>query len=145
MQLSEHFTLAEFTRSDTARAMGNSNEPDNAQELENLRLLADTMERVRALFGAPVLISSGYRNRAVNKAVGGVPNSDHALGLACDFMVKGFTKAEIVERIRHASIAFDQLIDEPTWVHLGINQRWRREVLMARRTGPGGKMVYTPM
>lgn len=144
MRLSEHFTLAEFTRSDTAVKLGLSNEPDSPQALENLRALAATMEQVRGLFGSPVIISSGYRNRRVNAAVGGVPNSDHALGHAVDFMVKGFDKAEIVRRIREEGcFPYDQLIDEPSWVHLSIAPRMRRQNLIARRTGPGGKMVYT--
>lgn len=152
MQLTEHFTLAEFIRSDTAVRMGNDNLPDTPAIMENLHRLAETMERVRKVCGnRPVRISSGYRNIAVNKAVGGVPNSDHALGMACDFMVDGLTKAQIIDAIKHGSddavggsIAYDQLIDEPTWVHIGINPRWRREHLIARRTGPGGVMVYKP-
>lgn len=153
VQLSEHFTLAEFITSDTARRIGDENLPDTPEVMDNLHQLAATMERVRAVCGnRPVLISSGYRNRKVNAAVGGVPNSDHALGLACDFMVSGLTKEQIVAAIRQGSddaeggsIAYDQLIDEPTWVHIGINPKWRRQNLVARRTGPGGKMEYTPM
>lgn len=152
MRLSEHFTLAEFIRSDKAVQLGNDNMPDTPEIMNNLHRLAATMERVRAVCGnRPVRVSSGYRNRVVNKAVGGVANSDHALGMACDFMVDGLSKDQIIAAIVAGtpdavggSIAFDQLIDEPTWVHIGINPRWRRELLTARRTGPGGKMVYTP-
>jgi zinc D-Ala-D-Ala carboxypeptidase len=145
MQLTENFKLAEFIRSDTAVKLGNDNMPDTPEILANLRKLADTMEQVRALFKAPINVSSGYRNKVVNAAVGGVSNSDHAMGLACDFMVKGFEKAEIVRRIRNSGIKFDQLIDEPTWVHLGLGVKMRQQVLRARRTGPKNAMVYTAM
>lgn len=143
MKLTPNFSLNEFTRSDAAQRLGNNNQPDSPRELGNLVKLAETMEKVRALFGAPITVSSAYRNKAVNKAVGGVVNSDHAQGLACDFMVKGFDKAEIVKRIRASDIKYDQLIDEPTWVHLGIGERMRQQNLIARRNS-AGKMVYNP-
>jgi len=143
VQLTKHFTLAEFIRSDKARELGDKNEPDNAQQLDNLKRLAETMEQVRALFGSPIIVSSGYRNKRVNEAVGGVVNSDHAQGLACDFLPRGFTVAQTVQRIRESGIKFDQLIDEPSWVHLGLGSGMRQQVLRARRTGPNGKMQYT--
>lgn len=145
MHLSKHFTLAEFTRSDKARQLGNANEPDNPQILENLKRLAEAMELVRGLFGVPIDVSSGYRNKVVNEAVGGVPNSDHAMGLAVDFLPRGFTVADTVKRIRESGIKFDQLIDEPSWVHFGLGAGMRQQVLRARRTGPKGKMVYNPI
>lgn len=146
MQLTPHFKLSEFIRSDAAVRLKNDNLPDTEEHMGNLHALANTMERVRGLFeGAPVNISSGYRNKVVNADVGGVPNSDHCEGRACDFMVAGFTKEEIVRRIREEGcFPFDQLIDEPTWVHISIGVRMRREVLRARRNSVG-KMVYTPM
>lgn len=145
MQLTTHFALSEFLRSDTAVAIKNDNMPDTDQQMLNLKKLAVLMEEVRALFGAPINVSSAFRNKKVNAAVGGVANSDHCQGLACDFMVKGFDKDVIVRRIRESGIKFDQLIDEPSWVHIGIGVRMRGEVLRARRTGPKGAMQYKPM
>lgn len=143
MKLSPNFSLSEFTRSDAAVRLKNSNQPDTDQQLQNLKKLAETMEQVRALFGVPITVSSGYRNAVVNEEVGGVPNSDHAQGLACDFSVKGVDKGDACRRIRESGIKYDQLIDEPTWIHLGVGTRMRQQNLIARRN-KAGKMVYTP-
>jgi zinc D-Ala-D-Ala carboxypeptidase len=77
--LSAHFSLEEFTASQTASRLGLANTPDST-ELANLRRLAAALENVRTLLGGkPILISSAFRSEAVNKAVGGVANSAHAL------------------------------------------------------------------
>lgn len=89
MQLTPHFSLEEFTLSSAALALGIDNKP-TPEHLENLRKLAHQMEDVRALFDKVIEITSAYRNPQVNAAVGGVPNSAHALGLAADFHVHGF-------------------------------------------------------
>lgn len=140
MQLSEHFDLREFTRSDAAHKIGNANEPP-AEHLENLRALARRMEEVRALFGRPIMITSGYRNPAVNEAVGGVPNSDHALGWAADFQVPGLADLEVAKTVRDSGLNFDQLIFEAgRTVHLSFHPRLRRQVL--RQPGGPGSPVY---
>jgi len=90
MKLTDHFTLAEFTASDTARLLKNANAP-SAIHLKNLKATAIGMEEVRKLLGdRPIRVTSAYRNPVVNKAVGGVANSDHALGLAVDFTCTEF-------------------------------------------------------
>ncbi|WP_321941624.1 D-Ala-D-Ala carboxypeptidase family metallohydrolase [Paraburkholderia tropica] len=135
--LSAHFSLEEFTASQTASRLGLANTPD-ATELANLRRLANALENVRTLLGGkPILISSAFRSAAVNKAVGGVPNSSHALGLAADFISPASgTPLQICDVIsRASSIPFDQLIYEGTWVHYAIpvkdNDSGKREVLTA--------------
>ena len=92
MKLTEHFLLEEFTLSSTALALRIENKPE-PEHLQNLRNLASQMELVRALFEKPIEITSGYRNPKVNAAVGGVPNSAHALGHAADFHVHGLTES----------------------------------------------------
>lgn len=133
--LSKHFALSEFTRSETAAQLGLANEPD-ADALANLHVLADALEAVRALAGAPINISSGYRNAEVNRAVGGVPNSDHQLGLAADFNASGWATKALVEAIANSDLQFDQLIWEQgntsQWVHLGMGERMRREILSSK-------------
>jgi len=86
-------------------------------------------------------ITSGYRNPQVNRAVGGVPNSAHALGLAADFHVHGFTDLEAAKRIRDSALKFDQLIFEKNrCVHISIDPRMRRQVL--RQPGGPGSPVH---
>lgn len=134
-RLSPHFTLAEATASDTARRIGNANAPTPAH-MVNLRTTAAHMEAVRALFGWPVQVTSWYRNPAVNAAVGGVPTSHHALGLAVDFRVNGVMGHEVAQRIAASDLQFDQLIfyRASGVVHISFHPQMRRQV----RTNPTG-------
>jgi len=126
--LSPHFTLAEMTRSDTATARGIDNTP-NEQETVNLSKVCETMEEIRSLLGdKPITITSAFRSEALNKAVGGVPNSAHRLGLAADFVCPSFgTPTQICNHLlgRVSSLDLDQLINEKTgggeWVHIGLS------------------------
>lgn len=140
--LSAHFTLEEFTRSDAATRIGNDNQP-TSEHLENLQKTAAAMELVRTACGdVPVVVSSGYRNPVVNAAVGGVPDSDHALGWACDFTVSGLSLNDIAAKIIDAEIAFDQLIKETSRsiLHISFNPRLRGQV-MTQKDGPGTAFV----
>lgn len=133
MRLSKHFTLAEFLRSDTANRLGIENTP-TAEHLKNLGVTATNLEKVRKLLGnKPIIITSGYRNPELNKAVGGVPNSDHALGFAADFVCPRFGSAfDIAQHLADSDLEFDQLIYEQgysDWVHISFNPRIRGQVL----------------
>jgi hypothetical protein len=141
VNLTPHFTLDELTASQTATRRGIDNKP-TIQILRNLTSLAETLEQVRALVGQPLTISSGYRCPDLNKWVGGASNSAHTLGLAADITCKGMTPQELARRIRASDIAFDQLIYEGTWVHLGLSATTpRREVLTAHFDG--GRATYS--
>jgi len=140
-KLTANFSLEEFTRSDAAERLGDPNRP-NPTHFLNIKRLAEGMEEVRALFGKPVRITSGYRNPRVNRAVGGVPTSAHALGHAADFTVDGMTPLEVAKRIRDSGIKFDQLILEGSRgiVHLSFDPRLRQEV--KRQPGKAGTQVF---
>ena len=92
MKLSEHFDLNEFTRSATADRLHidnslNPSDPTGQSIINNLRnLCQQVLEPLRQHFGTPVVISSGYRCPALNRAVGGVPNSQHLKGEAADIV-----------------------------------------------------------
>lgn len=133
MRLTSHFTLNEMIRSATAQAHGIENMP-GVEHLANLHHLAQTLEQVRSLLGNhPIIISSGYRSFELNRIVGGSDTSSHSQGLAADFTCPGFgTVMEICQVIGSSKIEFDQLIFEQgrtEWVHLGIDQRMRRQVM----------------
>ncbi|MNR96405.1 Peptidase M15 [compost metagenome] len=135
MKLTDHFTLAEFTASDTAVRLKNANQPTTGH-LKNLKATARGMEAVRKLLdGRPIRVTSAYRNQVVNKAVGGVANSDHALGWAVDFTCAGFgDPLAICLAIQVSAIDYDQLIHEMKpngawWVHISFNPRMRRQTL----------------
>lgn len=132
MKLTEHFTLEELTFSETAIRLGIDNRP-NVKELANLRRLAEVLEGVRALFGQPMRVTSGFRSKALNAVTPGSSNtSAHTLGLAADFTVKGFSVTDACRKIRDSGLAYDQLIHEGGWVHLGLREATpRREELTA--------------
>ncbi len=133
-QLTKNFSLSELEASSTAKAKG----IDNSVPFElmpNIHKLADGLQLVRDLLGQPMIISSGYRSPALNKAVGGVLNSSHANGEAVDFISPKFGNTQkICEAIIKSGIKFDQLIKERNlkgseWVHIGFGSQMRQEVL----------------
>jgi len=152
MKLSNYLSLAEVTRSDTAKRKGISNEP-TAEHLENMKTIAvEVFDKVREYFGVPIFVSSGYRSAALNKAIGGSSTSDHNLGRALDLDQdghgNGVTNADVFNFIKN-TLEFDQLIWEfgtdknPDWVHVGYRKGAnRKQILKAVREG--GKTKYVP-
>ncbi|MEH6677509.1 D-Ala-D-Ala carboxypeptidase family metallohydrolase [Phenylobacterium sp.] len=135
--LSAHFSLEEMI---ATQQRGLDNRPAPAV-LKRLKATARVLEEVRVLLGdAPMLITSGYRSPAVNRAVGGSMTSAHMRGEAADFICPRFgSPLTVCRAIAESDLAFDQLIEEAgAWIHLGLGGRWRREVLTWR---PGGGYV----
>lgn len=138
MKLTPNFSLAELTVTST----GLDNSPAK-EHIAALQLTAFGMEQVRSICGnIPLYITSGYRNPAVNRAVGGVSNSDHALGYACDFRASKMQALDICKRIRDSFLIFDQLILErgASIVHISFNPRLRRQVL--RQPAGAGTQIF---
>ncbi|MBF8672109.1 peptidase M15 [Pseudomonas putida] len=137
MLISPHFTLDEMTVSQLAAREGLDNNPP-AEARANLQLLCNSLEQVRALFGAPVIVSSGYRSPAVNQRIGGALTSKHLQGLAADFTVIEVSPREVVRRISESAIPFDQLILEfDNWVHLAVSHSTPRRQVLTIRKGTG--------
>jgi hypothetical protein len=137
MYLTEHFTLPEMTVSESAARLGIDNTPD-AAALANLHRLCTVLESVRLLVDKPVLVSSGYRSRALNSAIGGSLGSAHIQGLAADINVPGLTAATLAQRVADSPLMFDQLILEyDQWVHLGLSSTRERRQLLTIRKGTG--------
>jgi len=144
MRLSDHFTLAEMTRSETAARKNIPNVAPTAI-VDTLILTADRMEKVRHLLGdKPITVLSGYRSEAVNKAVGGSATSAHKTGHAVDFICPAFgTPAQIAAHLAKTLRGYDQIIEEfGQWVHVGFGPGIRAQTLTARKVG--GRTVYTP-
>ena len=119
--LTEHFTLEELTHSEAALRNGWDNTP-NGDEVANLTRLAQLLEQVKkAVGGKPVIISSGFRSKQVNDAVGSKDSSQHRLGCAADLRVPGMTPKQVVESCIAASVPFDQIILEfDAWTHISV-------------------------
>ena len=90
IQLSLHFELREFTESATARGYGIVNEPP-PEAVENLKALCvNTLEPLREALGLPIIITSGYRCKALNELITHhSTRSQHRTGEAADFWVQG--------------------------------------------------------
>jgi hypothetical protein len=151
MQLSKNLSLAEVTRSETAKRKGISNMP-TPEHLENFKKLAEKVfQPIREHFGKPIHISSGYRSAALNKAVGGSSSSQHCTGEAIDIDMDGtdITNAQIFNFIKD-NLEFDQMIWEfgtdanPDWVHVSYEStgKQRKQILKAKKVG--GKTTYVP-
>ena len=151
MQLSKNLTLAEVTKSTTAKRLGIDNTPDD-WVTENLRQVAlNVFQPLRDSFGCPIYVSSGYRSAELNTAIGGSARSQHVEGRALDLdadVYGGCTNSQIFNWIKE-NVDFDQLIwefgddDNPDWVHVsyvydGIN---RKRCLKACRDD-NGKTYY---
>lgn len=123
MNLSEHFTLKEATFSRTAEDRKIENIPD-AEQLERMKFTAAKMELVRELLGNnPIKINSWFRGPELNRAVGGVPTSQHARGEAVDFTSAWFGSARdicLFLQKKKGILEYDQLILEPAWVHISF-------------------------
>lgn len=140
MNISAHFTLEEAIHSDVAIRLGINNEPP-ADILPNIIKQAAYMEQVRTLLGAPIIINSWYRSPELNKKIGGSKSSAHMKGLACDFVSPFGSPLKVAKHLLRAGLTgFDQLIYEGTWIHLGLADKPRGQVMTAKFTN--GKPDY---
>ena len=144
MQITAHFTLSEFTRSESAKRHGVSNQP-TPEHLENIKILCQrVLEPIRIKFG-PINISSGYRSKVLNHYIGGSLRSQHCEGKAADLDMDdmgGVTNKQIFEYIKN-ELEFDQLINEFNygWIHVSYNTgKNRKQVLDALKVN--NKTVY---
>lgn len=121
MQISKHLSLAEVSRSETAKRKGINNTP-SGEHLENFKKLAENVfEPIREHFGVPIHISSGYRSKELNAAIGGSATSQHCSGEAIDIdmdgSASGITNAQVFNFIKD-NLNFDQLIWEIGRAHV---------------------------
>lgn len=118
----KYFTLNELTRSDTATKNKIDNTP-TAEAVKNLTVLVDNvLDPLREMYGKPIYISSGYRCPALNKAVGGVPGSQHKTGQAADINQRSREENARIFKLVEENLDFDQLLWENggQWVHVSF-------------------------
>ncbi len=142
MKLTEHFTLEEMAKTNVR---GVDNTP-TGEVLENLKRVCRWLEMLRSEWNQrygngndPIIINSGFRSEAVNRAVGGATQSNHLTGCAVDIRACGLEQAlryaVILLDISHESQeAFDELIIErkgySVWVHFAVRARGNRNKVM---------------
>ena len=126
-QFTKNFSYDELIASATAKRLGLDNTP-NEQEKEKLRKLAEEiLQPIRDAWRSPIVVNSGFRSEAVNKAVGGAKNSQHRLGEAADISIGGKERNKklfnfINKLIQKGTIKVGQLIDEYnySWIHVSL-------------------------
>lgn len=121
-----HFTIEELYASDTAKRLGIDNKPSVQQMINLVYLSAYVLEPLRVAMNEPIKIGSGFRCKALNKAVGGVYNSQHLKGQAADLCIDGdIAKGKKWFNYIKDHLPFDQLIWEHNskgtyWVHVSF-------------------------
>lgn len=147
MKLTDHFTLAELTFSQTAARENIENRP-GPEQVENLRLLCEhILEPIRVDVGKPITVSSGFRSPRLNKAVGGAPTSQHLNGQAADIVSFAVPVKSLFKRIIRMGLPYDQIIYEGTrksaWVHVSYDAERRRGNILRATFPAAGGVVYT--
>lgn len=141
-----YFTLNELTKSATASRNGIRNEP-SLEETRCLNALVDNcLDPLRSLFGSAIRVTSAFRCKALNKAVGGSSTSQHLKGMAADIQAVNGANGRLFNLAR-MTLEFDQLIWEkgddknPSWIHVSYDPyktKQRRQVLRTKN----GKNYY---
>lgn len=136
MQLSAHFHLSEFVRSDTADSLGLRNVPPPEASRRLAMLCHRVLEPLRARILAPIHVSSGYRSPAVNGAVGGAPSSQHMRGEAADIWTGVMSAAELKEHIIKYVPEWDQLYlhEVGQFVHVSYRVGSNRKQILSNVT-----------
>jgi hypothetical protein len=152
MKLSKNLSLAEVTKSATAKRRGIANEP-TIDHLESLKAVAENIfQPIREEFMCPIFISSGYRSEALNEAIGGSKTSQHSKGEALDLDADVYgviTNADIFNFVLDR-LDFDQLIwefgtdENPDWVHVSFKKEGRNRMQVLKAVLVNGKTKYLP-
>lgn len=138
MKLSDHFSVAELSFSETAVRLGIDNTPDD-EAIRYLSILCEeVLEPLRAIVG-PIHVTSGFRCLELNRALRSKDTSHHRFGRAADIQVKGMTPLEVCNTVIEQRLPFAELIHEHgRWCHVSIhadNEKPRPETMTIDRLG----------
>lgn len=128
----KYFSIKEMTKSNTATAKGIDNTPDQTITDNLTKLIEAVLDPLREWYSKPIIVNSGYRCEALNKAIGGTKSSQHMLGEAADITVGSKEENEKLFDYIKDNLEFDQLINESdfSWVHVSYREgRLRKQVL----------------
>ena len=128
----KNFKLDEFITSPTALSLGIDNLPDFEEVAHLEELVSTILQPLRTALGYPLIVTSGYRCKALNNAVGGVSDSAHQYGYAADIQIKDMVRfpiflMEAENWLRENNVAFDQSIIEQSrvarWWHIAVRDK----------------------
>ena len=146
MKLSKNFSRAEIEHSNTAKRLGISNEMSE-KHLENMQRLIDNLiQPLRDAIG-PIRVTSGYRSKELNRAIGGSNRSQHSKAEALDlqFWEKGKMNNKVIyEWILESGLEFDQMINEFdfSWIHISLKSKENRSQVLEAYKNEKGKTAY---
>lgn len=141
MKLSKNLSLAEYIKSNTALRRGIDNSIPDELLPSAIALAENIFQPIRDHFGVPIYVSSGFRSKELNEAIGGSQTSQHSKAEAMDIDMdnkRGPDNDDIFYYIKD-NLPFDQLIWEfgtkrkPNWVHVSYNPdgEQRGQILIA--------------
>ena len=136
-KLSEHFSLGEFTKSNSHPEVYNI---PSHEAIANMKRLCQWLEVLRGRAGTPIRINSGYRSPQLNRKIGGVANSNHLTGCAVDIRVSGMEQliryaAILLDYAEESHQDFDELLIEKNrygaiWLHFAVRPSGNRRKIL---------------
>ena len=151
-KLSANLTYNEAIRSRTAARKGLRNIPTTTHLLNMFILANNLFQPIRDHFGEPIYVSSFYRTREVNEAIGGSLNSDHLTGCAIDLDADVYGGIEnmdiflfVLRELPFWKLIYEHGDDEnPDWVHISYKQGYNHMKTVLRATSEDGEVIYKP-
>ena len=148
----KHFTIRELIKSATATRKGINNNPNTAITNSLTALIENVLDPLREKWGAPIIVSSGYRCPALNRAVGGAQNSQHTKGEAADIKTVSDSREDNMKLLRcllKSGIIFDQVISEnvdsegrPDWIHVSFTKSRKNRMKKTTMKKIAGRTTY---
>lgn len=134
IRITDNFYFEEFVESATATRLNIDNHPDREQCQNLLTLCEEVLQPARRKWGKPMVITSGFRSKALNKAVGGVWNSYHLTGQACDIATHTADESQKLAELLAQQNKCDVAIIEHTqnggwWVHVQWSAKPRHKIM----------------
>ena len=132
--MGKYFSIAELTKSATAKSMNIDNTPNKEVEKNLNQLIDNILDPLREKWGEAIVVNSGYRCAKLNKLVGGASSSQHIVGQAADIRAKSNTRSnnrKLFNLIKSMKLPYDQLINEYNykWIHVSYSSKHRRQIL----------------
>lgn len=128
----KHFSIRELSRSETASRKGINNTPNSSIVSALTALIDNVLDPLREKWGAPIIVTSGYRCPALNRAIGGASGSQHTKGEAADIRTLSDSREDNMKLLKcllDSGIEFDQVIAEnvdgagrPDWIHVSFTR-----------------------
>jgi hypothetical protein len=134
------FNYTEFIDSDTAIIYGIQNLPNHEQLGNGKALYLNIIQPIRDHFGG-VKVTSAYRNLKLNTLVGGSVDSQHMSGQAVDIQIPEHNRFDVAEWIMK-NLEYDQMIVEPSWIHISYSQTNNRNQNLKYSNGSYSPILY---